>query len=162
MYRVLFFVFVIVGLNHGEVIDNVVCNKGRDSRNIKSEVHEIRVIPCAEAETGEPCKLYRGSNATIEVDFTPTRNSRRRMKNALVWVSKVELPFRGFNQNACKFMSCPLKADNSTTYSATIPLGKHLPVGTYPVKLKIYDGAITYVCQLFSIKLEDEPEEIDE
>jgi len=139
----------------------VVCSKGAGSRNILSTVSEIRVIPCAEAETGDPCRLYRGTNATIEVDFVPTRNARR-MKNGLMWVSKVDLPFRGFQANACKFMTCPVRRDQDTTYSATVFMGKHLPTGTYPLKLKLYDGNKNFVCQLFTIKLEDAPDTSEE
>jgi len=159
MHRVLLLVLVIVGLAYGEVIDNNGCTKGPHARSIQSEVHEIRVIPCAEADTGEPCKVYRGTNATIEVDFTPSRNSGRRMKNAMFWMSKVDLPFRGLNANACRFMTCPLRANTRTAYSATLSLGSNLPVGTYPIKLRLYEGSKNYFCQTFSIKLEDRPDE---
>jgi len=39
---------------------------------VLSEVHEIRVSPCAGAEDNEPCQWRKGSDARIEIDFTPS------------------------------------------------------------------------------------------
>lgn len=160
MHRVLLLGFVLIGLAYGETIDNNVCTRGRDARNHQSEVHEIRVIPCAEADTGEPCRLQRGTNATIEVDFTPSRNGRR-MKQGMAWMSRIDLPFKQLPVNACtNSLSCPLRANNKTTFSANVPLGRNLPVGSYPIKLKLYEGTKIFFCQTFSIKLEDAPVDI--
>ena len=47
-------------------------------------VHEIRVTPCPEAANQEPCVLIKGRNATIEIDFTPSKkNSLKLQKHIL-------------------------------------------------------------------------------
>jgi hypothetical protein len=153
MNRLIIILLGLSALAVSEVIDNVPCT-GRDGRNIMSEVNEIRVVPCAEAEDSEPCQLRRGSTARIEVDFTPTR-SFRRIKAAMLWVSKVELPFRGMSANACRSMTCPANSGTQQSFNTTLNLGRNLPVGTYPIKFKLYEGRNILVCQTLTIKLMD-------
>jgi len=148
----LILLFSLVALGTAEVIDNIPCNKGPDSRNIKSEVHEIRVSPCTGADEGLPCEMKKGSNATIEIDFTPTVSARR-LKAGMFWMSRVDLIFRGLKTNACLNMPCPLGSGNRYTYSATIPLGRDLPAGQYPIKLKVSERRNIIFCQTLKIKL---------
>jgi len=160
MYKSVCVVFcVLLAYCSAEVIDNERCTRGPDSRNIKSEVHEIRVIPCYEAAEGEPCKLKKGSNATIEIDFTPTVNVRR-PKAGMYWMSRIDMIFRGLKPNACSDMPCPIQSGNRYTYSTTIPLGLELPAGQYPIKLKVWERRTMLFCQTLRIKLV-EPDDTD-
>jgi len=150
-----FFVFVVVcaHLCAAEVIDNVKCRKGPDARNIKSRVTQVRVTPCPQGATGEPCRIPKGINATIEVDFEPTVGLRR-PKSGMFWMSRIDMPFSGLKSNACNnYVTCPINANTPTTFSAVITIGSDLPTGQYPIKLKLFDRGTIIFCQTLDILL---------
>lgn len=37
-----------------------------------ASLHEVRITPCPEAAARRPCILRKGTNVTIEMDFTPS------------------------------------------------------------------------------------------
>jgi len=168
MKSVVFWVLVgasAIVLAGAEVIENVVCDKGRDA-NIKSESHEISVDPCPGGEDGEPCVLYRGSNATVSIRFTPSIAPTERIKSSIAWVQgNSDLAFRGMRPDACLYMECPVKVNEENNFVATLSLGSDLPTGLYPLKVKLQEirrGKRVLACQLFSIRLTDPEEEEEE
>ncbi|CAL8099641.1 unnamed protein product [Orchesella dallaii] len=158
MKTVLFWVLVgSVALVAAEVIENTACDRGRDA-NILSDLSEITVDPCPEAENGEPCKLYKGSNATVSFKFTPNTTPTR-MKSTISWVKgNTDLTFRAMRPDACLYMECPVKPNEENIFSATLNLGTQLPTGLYPLKVKLQElrgRKRVFACQLFRIRLTD-------
>jgi len=158
MKTLLFWVLVgSVALATAEVIENVQCDRGRDA-NILSDVSEISVDPCPEAEDGLPCVLYKGSNATVTIKFTPSTTPAR-LKSSIAWVKdNSDLAFRGMRPDACLYMGCPVRANEENTFSAMLSLGSTLPSGLYPLKVKLQElrgRKRVFACQLFRIQLTD-------
>jgi len=148
----------IVGLATSDMIFNKKCEGRRESSTL-STVHEIHVTPCVDADGEQtPCEFVRGENstATITVAFTP-QQKHKRLKVSLVWASgSIDLPFRGLPSNACRSLTegrCPTTANQRMVWSAAIPILPSFPSNSYPLKLKIMDGAKYVVCQQFRIKL---------
>jgi len=162
VFWVLFGASAIV-LASAEVIENVQCDRGRDA-NVLSDSHEISVDPCPGGEDGEPCLLYRGSNATVSIRFTPSI-APQRLKSSIAWVKgNSDLTFRGMRPDACLYMECPVKANEENNFVAMLSLASDLPTGLYPLKVKIQElrgRKRVFACQLFTIRLAD-PEEEEE
>ncbi|CAL8099644.1 unnamed protein product [Orchesella dallaii] len=143
-----------------EVIKTKPCKKGRDL-DAKSEVHEISIKPCP---TGGSCELYRSTNATITVKFTPSAvssiSTACNVKSKLTWVSKIEMNFGTISSNACDYMMCPMQPNVENVFNATFFVSKMWPIGTYPLKLRIQEkggSRKVFLCQLFKLKLRDQP-----
>ncbi|CAG7730045.1 unnamed protein product [Allacma fusca] len=149
-----------LALVQGEVVSNTKC----PSVKTLSNVTEVRISPCPEPGNGaeSPCQLQRGSTASISIDFTPDEEISR-LRASLSWMTVgLELPFPGLEPNACNSLTtgkCPLKSNSQNIWTATIKLSTAYPLGTYPLKLKITDGAIVpnvVLCEIFSVQLVDD------
>ena len=46
-----------------------------------ASLHEVRITPCPEATNRRPCILRKGTNVTIEIDFTPSNNNTKLFHN---------------------------------------------------------------------------------
>jgi len=157
MYKTLFLclvglTFLAVGTS-GEVVSSLNCTKTTSERKAKSVIHSVSVSPCAAAPEG-PCEVTRGNNVTINIEFTPTIATSRRLRHSFFWErSPVDLPLTGMDPSACKFMNCSLKANVPRSYTTVIPLRRSFPASTYPVKIKLYQGSKVIVCQIVNVRL---------
>ena len=63
------------------MIANIISGNKEDSfKNVdfgtSATLHEVRITPCPNAVHRRPCILKKGTNVTIEVDFTPSTYNR--------------------------------------------------------------------------------------
>jgi len=109
---------IVLGLVESEVISNVPCD-GRDGRN--------RFPPEYNGNTFGIFPLRTYSDRTNILSFLGlAEGTFWRVKAALYWVYKVDLPFRGFETNACKSMNFPTRAGKRWSYNTTFRLGRNL------------------------------------
>jgi len=97
-------------------------------------VHEVRVVPCPEAEENKPCKVKRGKSATIEFDYTAQWGSSAAWGQVYSVTDDGDLPLAGMDTDACEYTACPIQSSARQTYAYTLPLAKKFPVGTYTIK----------------------------
>jgi len=137
----------------GEDVDSQACSRTVKESNPLCEVHKFAVSPCALAPDG-PCEVQRGQNVTIEIEFTSKTKISKKAKHGYYWESTIDIPFKGVNTNACgTFMTCPIKKNNRVVYSGVLPTKRNFPAGTYPTKVKIYQGSKIIFCRVVRIKL---------
>lgn len=110
----------------------------------------MRIEPCAEAASKQPCKIKRGRTANISFDYTSGTNSKQTTNNLIryyyklnyliagfnsdnlvgqvYWVSgEGDLPFVGMNTAACQHTACPLEAPTRQTYTYNFQTAKKFP-----------------------------------
>ncbi|XP_064623250.1 NPC intracellular cholesterol transporter 2-like [Lineus longissimus] len=78
---------------------------------------------------GQACKLKKGTNASIEIDFIS--NEQTNTVKAIVHgiIRSVHIPFPIPNSNGCKNcgLTCPLKKGTSYSYKTSIPVRSVYP-----------------------------------
>ncbi|KZC13650.1 Protein NPC2 like protein, partial [Dufourea novaeangliae] len=107
----------------------------------------------------EVCNLIRGTNATIEIDFTVEKEIKS--VNAVVHgiIMDVPIPFPLTNANACETfdsgVSCPLAKDTTSHYRNTLPVLHSYPKVVYLiVKWELKDeNNEDIVCMLIPARL---------
>ncbi|GAB1601458.1 NPC intracellular cholesterol transporter 2 homolog a-like [Argonauta hians] len=86
---------------------------------------EVRISGC----TDTVCILKKGTNVTIEVDFTATDDIPS-LKDAVYGIiAGVKVPFPTSQPDACngKNLECPLKKGQKYTYKSLIPISTSYP-----------------------------------
>jgi hypothetical protein len=138
----------------GEEVDTGNCTRTTAETKPHSIVHKVDVTPCALAPEG-PCEVRRGQNVTINIEFTTKTKISRKAKHSYAWVTNtIDIPFKGVSNNACgTFMRCPVKKNARHSYEGVLPTRTNFPAGTYPTKIKIYQGAKVIFCRMVTIKL---------
>lgn len=102
------------------------------------------------------CILKRNTNASIQITFSPKEDVEA--VNAVVHgiILGVPAPFNLDNPDGCidSGMECPLKAGQSYTYTAELPILKKYPRVTVDVKWQLQDSnEKDLVCVLIPSKL---------
>ncbi|BES93393.1 coagulation [Nesidiocoris tenuis] len=145
---------LVAGLAVSETLSNYnYCDStGKD----ECEITNVQVIPCPEALTGEPCKVKRGTSATLSFDFTPHWASSGPLKTRAYWAHILDLPFVGMDTDACKYTSCPYVDGQKNSYNFTLELAKQYIAQRYDIKFRIWEEEAEprkECCLLFKLKL---------
>ncbi|CAL1680752.1 unnamed protein product [Lasius platythorax] len=146
--------FLILALStvYAEVVHWTPCPNPENVTSVCT-IHEVRVIPCREAEERKPCSLKKGRNASISFDFTAEFNGDLIYSRAY-WASEiVDLPFLGMPLDACLSTVCPVMPNQKQTYSVMLPISKKFPARTYDLKWKLWNEQEQECCFMFPIKL---------
>lgn len=104
----------------------------RDGSYGHGSIDDVRVTDCAES----PCKLRKGSEATIEFDFKPDKTYEKLTTSVFGGIGIVRVPFREVHgMDACKDIKrksdgkkgCPIQPNEVYTYSNSFPILKSYP-----------------------------------
>jgi Niemann-Pick C2 protein len=139
---------------YAEVVHSTPCPISSSSSENSSlcTIHEVRVDPCREAAEKKPCSLKRGSDASINFDYTPQFNGN--LSSRAYWASEiVDLPFVGMPLDACTSTVCPASPGQKQSYSVLLHISKKFPARTYDVKWKLWNEQEQECCFMFQIKL---------
>ncbi|XP_065346380.1 MD-2-related lipid-recognition protein-like [Cloeon dipterum] len=106
------------------------CSSGSN----QCEVNWVEIDPCPEAETGAPCRTKKGKAAAIKFDFK-TAVPKDKLDVEVFWASATgDLPFPGFDTDACKYTQCPVAADTTQTLTYSLDIPKKTASRVYSVK----------------------------
>ncbi|CAG7836449.1 unnamed protein product [Allacma fusca] len=114
-------------------------------------LEDVRVSDCNDT----PCKLRKGSSATISFDFKPEKKYEKLTTNVFGGIGIIRVPFREVHgANACKDIvrksdghkGCPLEAGTEYTYTNTFPILKSYPAVAVQVQYGLNDGKDPVVC----------------
>lgn len=133
---------VVLSVVSRSAADNVqyeVCESNSET-TASCDIHQVRIVPCPEAETNEPCKFKRGKPANIQFDFTPGSAATELTAQAY-WATDVsDIPLASMERDACDFTPCPVEANVQTTYNYTITISRKFPPRNYNIKWKLWDN----------------------
>ncbi|KAF6205702.1 hypothetical protein GE061_019875 [Apolygus lucorum] len=121
------------------------------------DISNLQINPCPEAASNEPCKIKRGSSATLTYNFTPRwAPGAGAIKTRAYWAAVVDLPFLGMDSDACKFTTCPIVKDQQNFYNFTLFIEKKYPAQKYDIKFRIWEDEAEpkkECCVVFQLKL---------
>jgi len=137
----------------------------------------VTVTPCAQAPDG-PCDVVAGQNATVTVDFTPSKSQcqliphenrefpnlkflkylgvkmGKRSRHGIYWAKAVDMQLKGMPKSACKgnFVNCTLAANVKRTYTAVIPLKPSFPKVSNSIRRPFYknDNSLRSLIRCYS------------
>ncbi|XP_071445296.1 MD-2-related lipid-recognition protein-like [Hetaerina americana] len=138
-----------------EVVPFDHCGQYSPDKEPHCNVHEVRVTPCPEAARNLPCVLKRGTEPSIQFDFT-TENPSNEVKSQAYWkTSTDEKPLIGMDRNACNNTPCPVVENQLHLYNNTISISRKFPPRGYHVKWVMWDDNDSNFecCFIFRIKL---------
>jgi hypothetical protein len=97
-------------------------------------VHQVK-INCKRIEKGRDCVLKRGSNYTLDMDFTPDFDAEDDLTvTASALFINEFVDFREMDINACHWMTCPVVKNVRQTYSFKLSMVKSYPKGSFDVR----------------------------
>ena len=126
------------------------------------QVNEARIPGCSDSTI--PCKMKKGSQASIEFDFTPSDDTTHVSSSLSAIIMGIETPApkESFDTDACKFIkgaqNCALKKNVKYTYSYTMTVPNIKEIGNLKTEFRFRvkdakDGVI--VCFGFPVQLLD-------
>lgn len=106
----------------------------------------------------QACDLIRGTNATIDIQFTVDKNIEKVTTVVHARVMDVLVPFPMPNSDACGFpesgITCPLKQGVTYNYRATLPVEKKYPKLRVTIKWELQsENKEDIVCIYFPAKI---------
>ncbi|XP_060079520.1 uncharacterized protein LOC132558921 [Ylistrum balloti] len=110
-------------------------NTYKDCGSTSGRITRITVNPCPQ----EPCVLIRGTNVSVEVEFTsnvPTNNVTTSVHGI---IGAIPVPFMTSNSCANNNVVCPITANSNNIYRNYIPVLKLYPSLTLIVKWELKD-----------------------
>ncbi|CAH0393874.1 unnamed protein product [Bemisia tabaci] len=118
----------------------------------KCDIHQVRINPCPDAREGKPCRMFRGTNGSIEFDFTP-KFSGSQIGARVYWASWFDVPFLDMNSDGCLYTTCPMEAGKNYTLKYGILIKTWYPTGNYPIKWKVWNEQNEECCFMYFMKL---------
>lgn len=122
------------------------------------KIEDVRVSDCAES----PCKLRKGSEATIEFDFKPDKTYEKLTTSVFGGIGIIRVPFREVHgMDACKDITrksdgkkgCPITPDEVYSYSNSFPILKSYPAVSVNVQYGLNDNKTPVVCFTLPAKI---------
>ncbi|XP_037949489.1 MD-2-related lipid-recognition protein-like [Teleopsis dalmanni] len=140
---------LIFGL--AEVVDYKLC-PGSDHE--ECIINEVRINPCPQAAQHIACKLRRGKPSNMSFDYTPKFDSDS-FEGSLTWVKSEteEPPLLGFDREACKYTTCPIRKDQPNNYEIIVPIQNKFPMGSYTIRWNLKAPSGKSCCFTTDIKL---------
>uniref|UniRef100_A0A0A9YQB5 MD-2-related lipid-recognition protein n=1 Tax=Lygus hesperus TaxID=30085 RepID=A0A0A9YQB5_LYGHE len=128
-----------------------------DTEAPRCDITNVKIDPCPEAATDEPCKIKRGNSATLTYNFTPRwAPGSGELKTRAYWASVLDLPFLGMDTDVCKYATCPIVKDQQNFYNFTLEIEKRYPAQRYNIKFRIWEDEAEpkkECCIVFKLKL---------
>ncbi|KAJ7365560.1 Phosphatidylglycerol/phosphatidylinositol transfer protein [Desmophyllum pertusum] len=140
------FVLCFLALASSTHVDFEDCGKGKAT----STIAFVDITPCDK----QPCTLKRGTEETMEVQFTPHKaiTAAKTIVHGKLPYLPVQLPFPVDNPDACKDqgIECPMAAGKTYTFKTVLPIKSMYP--TTPVivtwEMKDQDNNLVYCWQI--------------
>ncbi|CAG4957567.1 unnamed protein product [Colias eurytheme] len=127
-------------------------------KNIPNLKENVQLTPCKKA----PCKLKKGTNQHININFTPETDLDEITNHVVADVFGVELPFVGVDGNpVCDKLqtadgqpaSCPLKAGTTYTYRDSFPILNFYPSIEVKVHWELQANKKGFICFEMPVKI---------
>merc|ERR1719495_586454 len=94
-----------------------------------------------------PCKLKRGTNATITMTFAPSVDIPAATSVCYGYLGgTIKTPFPLTDNNACHDMTCPAKAGASTVYKHVLPVNPIYPKVSVIVQWEVHTASALETC----------------
>lgn len=99
--------------------------------------------------------LKRGSNYTLDMDFTPDFDASDDLSLvASAFVVSAYVDFAGMDTNACHWMQCPVEKDKRQTYTFKLSMDSSHPKGSFNVRWWMKHKDDSKCCFMNRFKLE--------
>lgn len=118
------------------------------------QVHQLK-INCKRLDKGTDCVLKRGSNYSLEAEFTPDFDAEDELTftaAALIVNSYVDFP--GMDINACHWMTCPIVKDQRQVYNFRLSMDKNYPKGSFAVRWWMKHKDVSKCCFMNRFRIE--------
>ncbi|KAL9952184.1 hypothetical protein ACROYT_G039399 [Oculina patagonica] len=127
------FVLSFLALSSGTHVKFMDCGK----EEATSTISFVDIDPCVK----QPCELKKGSEETIQVQFTPKNNITGATTKVHGKVGPVFVPFPVDQPDACKDqgITCPMTAGKTYTFKTVLPIKPAYPAIQVIVKWEMYD-----------------------
>lgn len=109
---------------------------------------------CAIDRNTKACRLKRGLNYTMDVDFTPDFEGSDVTMLAYALLPLADAEFEGMDDNACNWMKCPVAANTQQRYTFVLSMQKSYPKGTFNVRWLMKKGGEPKCCFTNKFKIE--------
>lgn len=117
-------------------------------------VDEVKVDLCAIDRLTNACRLKRGSNYTMTVDFTPDFDGDDVTMLAYALLPGADAEFQGMDENACHWMKCPVVKGTQQTYTFALSMRKSYPRGMFNVRWLMKKAGEPKCCFTNKFKIE--------
>lgn len=115
-------------------------------------MHDVK-INCEISPKNE-CILKRGSNYTLEMDFTPDFDASEDLTvTASSWVISAWVDFPGQNTKACDWMTCPVTKGTRQAYTFKLKMDKNYPTGSFKTRWWMKQGENSKCCFMNRFKI---------
>ncbi|XP_070507033.1 mite group 2 allergen Tyr p 2-like [Chironomus tepperi] len=119
--------------------------------DLSCTINRVAIEGCG-ASSGRECRLKRGFNASMVVDFTPGYDADN-SKATIYAISFGEKAWPGMDTNGCNFMTCPIKNGVSNTYSYAVTVSPTYPRSTVPIRVVFTSNDEPKCCFITKIKI---------
>jgi hypothetical protein len=92
------------------------------------------------------CKLKRGTNYTMTVDFIPDFEGDDITLLAYALLPLKDVGFDGMDENACHWMNCPVVKGIKQTYTFRLSMSKSYPSGMFNTRWSMKKGGVPTCC----------------
>ncbi|XP_069104036.1 ecdysteroid-regulated 16 kDa protein-like [Argopecten irradians] len=119
----------------------------KDCGSTGATIQSVNVNGC----TAEPCHLIRGTNASLQVNFTATEDMSHPTNAIFGVIAGVQVKFPG-HEDCCSNnnLVCPIKSGTVSQYKNTIFVAKSYPTISLLVKLSVLDDSKKdFLCIIF-------------
>jgi ML domain len=117
-------------------------------------VDQVRVDLCAIDRNTKACRLKRGQNYTMDMDFTPKFEGSDHTLLAYALLPGVDAEFQGMDSNACHWMKCPVQKDVKQTYTFNLMMQPSYPKGLFNVRWLMKQDGVPTCCFVNKFKIE--------
>ncbi|CRL05089.1 CLUMA_CG018023, isoform A [Clunio marinus] len=130
------FIFVLCFVNFGfaEISQIEYTDCGEAYETLRCTVDNVNG-DCLIDRNTKACRLKRGNNYTMNVDFTPDfEGDDVTMLAYALLPGGIDAPFEGMDDNACHWMTCPVVKDTKQTYTFKLSIRRSYPKGIFQVR----------------------------
>jgi len=110
-----------------------------DKDKTDSEVSNLIISQCETLQ--DTCPFVRGTNKTIELDFTPKKKAEQVKVKVAGKISHLPVPFHIKPDNACGNygFDCPLEPNKPYKFKLSLPILKTYPKRNVDILLRLLD-----------------------
>lgn len=125
-----------------------------DFSDLKCTIDDVSVGTCAIDKNTKACKLKRGLNYTMNVDFTPDFEGDDVTMLAYALLPGADAEFQGMDDNACHWMQCPVVKNAKQTYIFNLSMKRSYPLGSFNVRWLMKQNGEPKCCFTNRFKIE--------
>lgn len=123
------------------------------STDLACTIDEVKA-DCAIDRNTKACRLKRGLNYTMDVDFTPDFEGSDVTMLAYALLPLKDAEFEGMDDNACNWMKCPVVPNTQQRYTFVLSMQKSYPKGMFHVRWLMKKGGEPKCCFTNKFKIE--------